>query len=1356
MKTQHTLSILLFLWISSFCNAQEIASFNSDSDSTCSGTVYTNPNITASGICRGPGILEANGITYNSKNWTTSSTIDPTDYLEWTLTPDPGYQISLHSMDIRYDRSGTGPTQLEIQINTGSGFSSIFTDNTINESGENNDGINLYSFQNITSTITFRLHAYNASGNTGTFDIEERHPSNKGIIVYGSVNTTTSHPELQLIDDNSNYQYCGYNIDFGYQQANLATTSNFNIFNEGTANLNISTFTLSGTNSDEFSIISPTAPFSIPPGNTEEVTIQFTPSSAEMKSALLTINNNDNTEGSCTINLEGEGYTPAPEIDVERNTFASIPSGAMATTGYNTIFASTNIGNVTAPKTYYIRNEGTANLDVTSISSSNPSEFTITTNPSPSTLLSSEYISFDVQFNPSNTGTRTTTINISSSDNDESNYTFQIQGNGQCYANALTIYPQSGPIGTVVTALGNNFSETSSATINGNSASVNYIDSNTLEVTIPENATTGNLIISDLYNCLNDAFFTVINSYISGCEGDNGSSPSNLFISEVNDKNTGSHNFIELYNGTGSAVNLDNYTLGVYHNGSNSATETIILSGNLANNDTYLIAIGFPEADSAVGGHLPDIYLNQLGIGLNEDDNVRLFHNNNCIDIWGDTSGNPFTPSSNNYTYRRKNQEISAPSIIWNPNDWHIFSPADYSDINSYDFSTGIPPEIILQPSLSPSNCSLTYSLTTLATEGYIGGNSLTYQWYYSAPNETGWSAITDNEIYSGFASNELTILDTSNLDGYNFYCEIREDDQLCSSSSEAIHLQVETTFWNGNSWTNGIPNNNTIAVLNGDYNTETDASFSACNLLINEGHTLNIANNTYLEIDKDIWVYGNLIVETQGALVQNNDSSDFLILDNGVASVTKETPIKQAWYYYTYWSSPVSDLTIEEAFPNTPPNRRFYFDASSFEDSNGDDIDDDDNDWQIASGSSILQAGTGYAATASPQYSYPTSETITFTGSFNNGLITTPIIANPNPGNNWNFIGNPYPSAIDFDSLHSINTLIIDGAAYLWSQSLPPNANNPGNETLNFNQSDYAIITSGSGNVAGSSGIIPNNFIPSGQGFFVNGLSNGNLEFNNSMRMADNTSNQQFFKVTIDDEEPHNKLWLNLTTEGGLFSQILIAYVSGATDGLDAMAFDAPRSTSSGNTICFYSQIPDNPIKLAIQGKSSSSLTLQETIPLGFISNAESPISYNLNIAQYSGSFMENTPVYIKDNLLGVLWNLKESEYNFTSGTGTFNNRFEIVFSEETLNSNSNNNLNNDVLVISNGDNQIAFKSLNSTPIIHIKIYDNLGRLLFNKKTNQNYYQLTHPFAYPHIYFADIRLENGAKITKKFIIRAP
>ena len=108
----------------------------------------------------------------------------------------------------------------------------------------------------------------------------------------------------------------------------------------------------------------------------------------------------------------------------------------------------------------------------------------------------------------------------------------------------------------------------------------------------------------------------------------------------------------------------------------------------------------------------------------------------------------------------------------------------------------------------------------------------------------------------------------------------------------------------------------------------------------------------------------------------------------------------------------------------------------------------------------------------------------------------------------------------------------------YLWAHGTPASASTGGNQTNNFTSEDYAIINAGSGEVAGGTDIIPERFIPSGQGFFVQGLTNGDVTFTNAMRMADATSNAKFFRQSNANA---NKVWLNLSTDNGAFNQLLV-----------------------------------------------------------------------------------------------------------------------------------------------------------------------------------------------------------------------
>ena len=471
---------------------------------------------------------------------------------------------------------------------------------------------------------------------------------------------------------------------------------------------------------------------------------------------------------------------------------------------------------------------------------------------------------------------------------------------------------------------------------------------------------------------------------------------------------------------------------------------------------------------------------------------------------------------------------------------------------------------------------------------------------------------------------------------------------------------------WNGSVWSNGTgPDITTPAVINGAYTADaTNGSFSACSLTVNDD--LTIENGYYIEVENDVTVNASatLLVEDDGALVQNVDSATFT--NSGTSIVRKSTDVLDNWYNYTYWSSPVSGLTIGTS-PLADSNRRYWFDANNYLDvliedpgntntftPGSDDIDDNGDDWQTVSDATLMTPGVGYIASSSSSYTGALSYDFDFIGDFNNGDITVPIVYNAlNTGGHWNLIGNPYPCALDFDAFVTNNPGIVDGIAYLWSHATGFSSTANGNEVANFSQSDYIIINTGSGSVNNSPGTLLE-YIPTGQSFFVAGLSNANATFNNSMRIKNPGSNGQFFKNSNTKNKSvsqANKLWINLTSDIGVFNQVLIAYVDGATNNYDGMSYDAPRNLTSGVASIIYTLLEDkSDKKFAIQGKSKESISESEVIPLGFYTSTESATIYELSIDHLQGDFLTSNTVYLKDNYLNKTHNLSESAYNFLS----------------------------------------------------------------------------------------------------------
>ena len=576
----------------------------------------------------------------------------------------------------------------------------------------------------------------------------------------------------------------------------------------------------------------------------------------------------------------------------------------------------------------------------------------------------------------------------------------------------------------------------------------------------------------------------------------------------------------------------------------------------------------------------------------------------------------------------------------------------------------------------------------------------------------------------------------------------------------------LDPAVWNGSNWENDIvpsPENQPtrdVVIARGTYNTRL-GNISACNLTVNAGARLNVNNRTYVEVVNNVNVNGNLFVGSQGNFVQNNDSGTFTLNGRGSgATVRKFTSLKNEWFHYTYWSSPVERESVGDAFPNVDTNRRFKFLAENYLDTNGDNTDDNADDWNVVKPDEIMEPGVGYLSTSPRSGEFPRRDQIFFRGEFNTGVITTDIFQDDrNTTGSWNLIGNPYPGAIDFELFHEENSDIVGGVAYLWTQSLPLDPDNPGNEGLNFSLDDYAMYNVGVGGIVGANNIRPNKFIPSGQSFFIEGLRDGQIDFTNSMRVADGMSNNQFFKVTKkqknrDVVSQGNKLWINLTSNNTIFNEILIGYVKGATDGIDGRSYDAPRISGGGYALV-YSRIKGSNKKYAIQGRNINSIANNDVVNLGFKTFYNEPERiFRFTLDDFEGNFLLSNSVYIKDNLLDITHDLSVEPYSFTSEQGEFNDRFQIEFKTDNVLSVKDPVITEKNVTVNYLKNNVIEVNTNSELNINkITLYDVLGKQLTLSRQEISSRNQINLFNYKSgLYIIKVKLSDGSTVSKKII----
>ncbi len=345
----------------------------------------------------------------------------------------------------------------------------------------------------------------------------------------------------------------------------------------------------------------------------------------------------------------------------------------------------------------------------------------------------------------------------------------------------ITISPTSGPFGTVVSIVPDSASvfDMTNGSANLGTVLLKKVFSNNmlLQVQVGLDAKSGTIIASNGTCVSNPVSFTITNSDTTTCEVLSSTiTYSDIFISELFDEEVGSDGFVEIYNPTPNTVNLNQYTLKRYANvGDALPTDTKVLTGNLAPNQTVLIGTG------EICGLLPSV---AFGNGFNQNDEFRLEKGGVDIDIVQTPVDLP------GYNLKRR-LDVVAPKTTFLLSDW--LSDDSESclehDLGTYPLSLANAPFIIQEPKLVYS-CEMTqFSLKVKAQEAKVGGNPLAYQWFKLDSGSNIWTTLTNNADYEGTTTDSLIVKNLNTKFGTQFYVQVRENTATCYRNSFVNYL---------------------------------------------------------------------------------------------------------------------------------------------------------------------------------------------------------------------------------------------------------------------------------------------------------------------------------------------------------------------------------------------------------------------------------------------------------------------------------------------------------------------------------------------------------------------------------------
>ncbi|WP_084205829.1 T9SS sorting signal type C domain-containing protein [Psychroserpens mesophilus] len=570
-----------------------------------------------------------------------------------------------------------------------------------------------------------------------------------------------------------------------------------------------------------------------------------------------------------------------------------------------------------------------------------------------------------------------------------------------------------------------------------------------------------------------------------------------------------------------------------------------------------------------------------------------------------------------------------------------------------------------------------------------------------------------------------------------------------------------------------GTPND---PIINDDLNAdgynitiETGASVN----LSSDGNANSLASSLTLQDAVIVQAGGSLIIPDGASLIQVSDSPSQA--NSGDILLNRNTSIRQT--DYVYWSSPVQGFDVSDVYGAFTPTNRIYewlpTTATGYFSPPPGPVAVITGNWNALSSGNmspgkgyIIQGPTNHTATVS-------TATATFNGVPNNGVITqaldsgdytggtfmyspygTDMITVTDKDDNWNLIGNPYPSALDADAFltHPSNS-IIEGAVHIWTHGTQIGNNGDSfydDFLLSYSPSDY--ITYNLLGVTNPNPVFSGN-IGSGQSFFVLALNDnesGSVTFNNSMRGA-GISNTDFYRNADSTNDTNaierHRIWLDLIdNENGLSSNILVGYIEGATEEKDRL-YDAFARES--NNLSLYSKINDE--RMIIQGKGLP-FDQYDQIPLG----AVIPVAgqYTLAIKNVDGLFLnDDQNIYLEDTHTNLIHNLKAAPYVFTvADNESYEDRFVLRYTDDALSINET-ELNALKIIAPKGD-YIKINSYNSS-INSVTVYDLLGRSLIEQTNIDDLeFVINNHNLSSGSYVVKVTLSNGLFKTQKVILK--
>ncbi|MFL5658953.1 MAG: N,N-dimethylformamidase beta subunit family domain-containing protein [Ktedonobacteraceae bacterium] len=351
------------------------------------------------------------------------------NFISGATTPSPAVSLSPTSLSFSNQQVNTTSASQAVTL-TNSGNAAL-TINTIGVSGTNSGDFaqtntcpispsTLAANASCTISVTFTPTA--TGTRSASVSITDNASGSPHTVALSGSGTSAPAPAVSLSPSS---------LSFGNQNVNTTSAAQtVTLTNSGNAALTISSIGLSGTNSGDFAQTN-NCPSTLAAGASCTINVTFTPTATGARSASVSIT--DNASGSPhSVALSGTGTTPAPAVSLTPSSLT---------------FSSQVVGSTSAAQAVTLKNSGTADLTISTISlgGTNPGDFaqTNTCPISPSTLAAGASCTISVTFTPTATGTRNASVSITDNAAD-SPQTIALSGSGaSAPAPAVSLTPSS-------------------------------------------------------------------------------------------------------------------------------------------------------------------------------------------------------------------------------------------------------------------------------------------------------------------------------------------------------------------------------------------------------------------------------------------------------------------------------------------------------------------------------------------------------------------------------------------------------------------------------------------------------------------------------------------------------------------------------------------------------------------------------------------------------------------------------------------------------------------------------------------------------------------------------------------------